>query len=100
MPAIARFRCSGRYCCWCSAVPSSHPHGVAASASPRMVFIGGPAYSAPVLVGTWFGTTTATATLGSLAGAKAIIQSFVSGWPKAPTVSAVPVLAATFHDDG
>ena len=57
--------------------------------------MGGPEIAAPVELGTWFGTDTATATLGSLAGAKAIIQSLVSGWPNAPDVSAVPVLAAT-----
>ena len=43
-----------------------------------MAAVGGPEISAPVELGAWFGTDTATATVGSLAGAKAIIQSFVS----------------------
>src|SRR5664280_1372477 len=73
-----------------------HPaHGVTARASPRMVFIGGPEIWAPVSLPGWLGTTTATATLGSLAGAKAIIQSLVS--VALGPVSAVPVLAATFQ---
>ena len=46
----------------------------------------------------WFGTATATATFGSLAGAKAIIQSLVR--VASGPVSAVPVLAATSHDAG
>src|SRR5664280_3666934 len=76
-----------------------HPaHGVTARASPRMVFIGGPEIWAPVSLPGWLGTTTATATLGSLAGAKAIIQSLVS--VALGPVSAVPVLAATFQMAG
>src|ERR1035441_5441595 len=73
-------------------------HGVSASASPRMVFIGGPETSAPVSLPGWLGTTTATATLGLLAGAKAIIQSLVN--VAFGPVSAVPVLAATFQRAG
>ena len=60
--------------------------------------MGGPDTSAPVLLPGWFGTTTATATFGLLAGAKAIIQSLVS--VALGPVSAVPVLAATFHCAG
>ena len=37
----------------------------------------GPETSAPVFESAWLGTTTAMATLGWLAGAKAIIQSVV-----------------------
>ena len=65
-----------------------------------MAAVGGPEIAAPVELGTWLGTETATATVGSFAGAKAIIQSLVSFWPKAPEVSAVPVLAATSSSAG
>ena len=73
----------------------SEGYGDSASASPKIVFIGGPDTWAPVSFPGWFGTTTATATFGLLAGANAIIQSlvFVALGP----VSAVPVLAATFQ---
>src|ERR1035437_1787888 len=60
-----------------------------------MVNIGGPVTVAPVSLTGWLGTTTATATVGSLAGAKAIIQSLVSD--AFGPVSAVPVFAATFQ---
>ena len=55
----------------------------------------GPETSAPVALPGWFGTTTAMATLGLLAGAKAISQSLVNGALGRRAVWAVPVLAAT-----
>src|SRR5487761_982368 len=71
-----------------------------ASAAALIVRTMGPATAAPVVSETppgWPGTTTATATLGLLAGAKAIIQSVVD----APLlVCAVPVLAATSSEAG
>src|ERR1035437_4786903 len=78
--------------------PASDLYCGCPNASPRMVNIGGPETVAPVSLPGWLGTTTATATVGSLAGAKAIIQSLVSD--AFGPVSAVPVLAATFQLDG
>src|ERR1700689_3023167 len=63
--------------------------------APSMThFTIGPAISAPVTLKPWNGTLTATATVGSVAGANAIIQSSVSFVRLLPTW-AVPVLAAT-----
>ncbi len=58
----------------------------------------GPATLAPVSSTGWCGMATAIATVGLVAGAKAIIQSVVSElpWP----VCAVPVLAATSSEGG
>ena len=63
-----------------------------------MVFTMGPATSAPVSSTGWLGMATAMATVGLLAGARAIIQSVVRVLPT-PTW-AVPVLAATSHEGG
>src|SRR6202034_3193791 len=68
------------------------------SAASSMAFMIGPATSAPVSEVGWRGTSTATATLGSLAGANPIIQSLVLFAPL--PVWAVPVFTATSSERG
>ena len=60
----------------------------------------GPATSAPELDVGWKGTITQTATLGCVAGAKPIIQSWVLAWRLGRPVWAVPVLTAAFSVAG
>ena len=71
---------------------------VGARAASSIAFMIGPATPAPVSTKFWYGTTTATAICGLLAGAKPIIQSSVLafGLP----VWAVPVLTAASSDAG